>query len=289
MRSNRTKSAVAACLIVCPGCAVFPKQDYSGEAERRAVKRTATRILKLDMEKIVREGAQANFVAIKSDTSLFSKRLDSRTFLAQDNRYGQDKALGIFQGSDEQMIGAARSVLKRLGIPAKEMAEFHVMQQYGQDGQLDSETGKPVPGRPQAGARLIRLSREVDGISVFSSQALLGLARDKQIGFMEVHWPEIPAAVLKEAHRLDYIVGCAWRAPEQKGAQPESIEAGVIHSAALGFLMDIYPAIRVIYKSDDPTIGRKLVLYFDRHGELVPFPRQADLPCEPAVDRRGEG
>ena len=39
--------------------------------------------------------------------------------------------------------------------------------------------------------------------------------------------------------------------PEQPDATVEAIEAGIIHSPAAGFLIDIYPAIRVIYTPVD--------------------------------------
>jgi hypothetical protein len=53
----------------------------------------------------------------------------------------------------------------------------------------------------------------------------------------------------------------------------------------VGFIKDIYPAIRVIYAPLDKTIGRKLRLYLDSHGKSVSLLRHADLPQE-AKQRR---
>ena len=50
-------------------------------------------------------------------------------------------------------------------------------------------------------------------------------------------------------------------------ARVESIEAGIVHSPAIGFFMDSTAAIRVICIGDDPTMGREPALYLDRHGE----------------------
>ena len=66
----------------------------------------------------------------------------------------------------------------------------------------------------------------------------------------------------------------------------ESVDAGIIHSPAVGFLMDIYPAIRVIYAPIDDRMGQKATRYVDRHGNDVPVPRQFDLPPEPATEAR---
>jgi hypothetical protein len=91
--------------------------------------------------------------------------------------------------------------------------------------------------------------------------------------------------VLDEAHRLAHKVENHWKAPEQFGAVVEAVEAGVIHSPAIGFLMDIYPAIRAIYKPKDPRFGQKPVYFYDRHAKPVPIPRQADMPLEATQQR----
>ena len=121
---------------------------------------------------------------------------------------------------------------------------------------------------------------------MWSSGITLGLTKRGGIGFLEAHWPEIPATVLEEAKRLAERVKEGWRAPVRQGGKPESVEAGIIHSPAAGFVMDIYPAVRVIY--GDESMGKKAVLHFDRHGNNVPIPRQFDKPPDQAPAPRGE-
>ena len=59
------------------------------------------------------------------------------------------------------------------------------------------------------------------------------------------------------------------------------MEAGIVHSPAVGFVLDIFPAIRVIYRPEDETIGRKPALYFDADGKEVPVPRQSRCASAP--------
>jgi hypothetical protein len=79
-----------------------------------------------------------------------------------------------------------------------------------------------------------------------------------------------------------------WTPPEHPGATVESVEAGIIHSPAVGFLMDVYPTIRVIYAPIDERMGQKATRYLDRHRNDVPVPRQFDLPPELPTEKRAE-
>ena len=275
-------------LVVLTACQAPPKRDYSDNVERDAVRRLA-REFQLDMSKIVQEGSEANYVAIRSETALLSQRLDSRTYFVHDELYGSGREHAYFEGPEKEMIAAARTLIKRVRIPSSEISEVKVLRQTMQEAQYDRATGRVQAEPPRAGPAMVQFTRSVDGIPVFSSRVLIGLTRTKQIGFMEAHWPEIPASVLREAHRPHYKVDHGWRAPERPGAQPESVEAGIVHSPAVGFLMDIYPAIRVIYMPDIPSYGKRLMLYFDRHGREITRPRMADLPPEPALERKGRG
>jgi hypothetical protein len=103
---------------------------------------------------------------------------------------------------------------------------------------------------------------------------------------MQVHWPEISAEVVRQGHTLQETVKAGWRAPEQKGARVESTEVGIVHSPAVGFVMDIYPAIRVIYAPEDEAMGRKLMLYLDGNGKTVATPRQFEKLEEPRAKAR---
>ena len=125
------------------------------------------------------------------------------------------------------------------------------------------------------GRKFTRISRQIDGFPVWSSNIVVGLNDRKLVGFMQLHWPEIPQHIVNEAHRLSYKTKHGWKPPEQPGATVESVEAGIIHSPAISFVMDIYPTIRVVYSPLDKNIGRKQVVYLDRNGKSVPIPRQS--------------
>ena len=264
-----------------------PVKDYSDQAELNAIRQLAVAQLGLKLDRVQRQGSEYNFLAVKSDDLLISRRLDSRTFFVQDGRYGHDKENGIFQGSDEELKKACYRILARLDIPEREAQEVNILRESLQAGFVDRTSGKVIREEPRAGRRLARCSRRIEGVPIFSSHLILGLTKQKTIGFMEVHWPEIPEATFKEARRLQYMVKHGWQPPARKGARVESVEAGVIHSAATGFLMDIYPAVRVVYAPEKEGVGRKLVLHFDRHGNPVPVPREFDIPCRLA-DKRGK-
>ena len=227
-----------------------------------------------------------NFVGVKSENILFSQRLDSRTYLVQNKLYGKNKSAGVFEGSDKEFIKISTDILRRLEIPLSEVREKTVFQENTQIAQVDPKTGSVRLEESQKGQRFAGFSRMIDGVPVFSSSAILTLTRDGKIGFMELHWPEIPKHVMKEAQRLKYMVEKGWEPPKQKGGIVEMVEAGIVHSAALGFIMDIYPAIRVIYMPEDKKMWRKLTLFLDRDGKPVPNPREFDIPPQKYEERR---
>jgi hypothetical protein len=251
-------------------------EDYSEDAEKRRIRRIAEEVLGLRFDEIQRSASAANMVGIQSENLLFSQRQDSRTYFVQDTRYGMDQAAGVFEGSDDELLERARSILERLDIPRSEIGEELVLKEQVQVAQVD-QYGTARMEEVQEGKKLARLSRQIDGLPVWSSNHILGLTKDAQIGFMQLHWPEILSHVVTEAHKLNYQVEQGWRPPEQPGATVEAVEAGIIHSPAVGLLMDIYPVIRVIYTPVDRP-GKKPTLYLDRDGHNVPIPRQFDLP-----------
>ena len=271
------------------GCATIspirPVADYSDKAELTSIMQLATKTLGLKIDDVERQGSERNFLAVKSDRILVSQRLDSRTCFVQDNFYGLNNKAGVFKGDDKELQSFCYEIVKRFNINPDEINKVEVLHEKIQEGSFDDKTGKLTAGEPTLGRRMALCTRHVEGIPVFSSKIIVGLTQDKTIGFMELHWPVIPEATVKEAHRLQYKVKNGWKAPEQKGAIIESIEAGIIHSAAAGFLMDIYPAIRVIYTPEKEGIGRKLMLHFDRHGNEVPIPREFDIACEKPKER----
>jgi len=268
-----------------------PTPDYSDKAELESVERLARERLHLTLGEKIERGGAANFVGLRSERVRFSKRLDSRTYFVQDSEFGVGKRSGVFAGPDKELLLIAHGILRQLDIPAAEMGKVAVLQEKSQVAHLDPETKALTMEKVEAGTRYVRVSRQVEGLPIFSSHALIGVSRDKRIGFLEVHWPRIPTEVLLEAHRLAYKVKYGWRPAELKGAKVDSVEAGVVHSPALGFVMDIYPAIRVVYSPEEKQIGQKPVLYLDRDGKPVPIPREFYQSPEEAKEqrpRRGE-
>jgi hypothetical protein len=192
---------------------------------------------------------------------------------------------GVFQGSDKEYLATCRSILRQLRIPISEIEGQAVLREQTQVARIDPETKNVHKEEPQEGNRFARLARAVEKLPIWSSSMVLSLTRERVVGYMQLHWPELPANLVQEAHHLAFQVEHGWKAPEQPGAAVETVQAGILHSPAIGLLMDIYPAIRVIYRPEDPRYGQKPVYYYDRHGAPCPIPRQAELPVEPLQQR----
>ncbi len=82
-----------------------------------------------------------------------------------------------------------------------------------------------------------------------------------------------PPPVIETARRYREIVKRNWKAPDPHGALVESVTAGILHSPAAATVMDIVPAIRVIYAPLDRRLGKKPVAYVDVDGKPVTMPR----------------
>jgi hypothetical protein len=259
--------------------------DYSDQAETDSVQALAG-VLGLQFPATAESGSEYNLVGIKSDSLLFSQRLDSRTYFVQDQEHGLLDAAGVFQGSERELIDAGEQILDSLGIPQDEVDTAVVLKEQLQGAAID-ETGKVLYMEPiEEGAYHAWFTRKLDGIPVWDSRLMLSLTKTKSIGFMELHWPEIPDRIVREAHRLAYkIAQPSWQPPDYPGAEVQSVEAGIIHSPALGFFMDIYPVIRVIYRGRGEVAGTDPMVHLDRDGNRVPYPRQVELPVEVMRER----
>ena len=128
-----------------------PVKDYSDEAELNAIRQLTVAQLGLKLDRVQRQGSEYNFLAVKSDDLLISRRLDSRTFFVQDGRYGHDKENGIFQGSDEELKKACYRILARLDIPEREAQEVNILRESLQVGFVDRTSGKVIREEPRAG------------------------------------------------------------------------------------------------------------------------------------------
>jgi hypothetical protein len=257
-------------------------------AEVEQLRGLAEGVLGLRLGTIVQSGAAANVAGLRTANVSLSRRLDSHTYFAEDLSYGADKKAGVFEGPDEEMLARSAAILDGLKIRRDEIRDLVALQEHTQAGFFNDQTGRLEAQEVRQGRRYAEASRAVAGVPVFSSRAVVGLTRAGGVGLMEVHWPQIADETVREALHLQEIVKQGWRPPDQPGAQVESVEAGIIHSAAVGFVMDVYPVIRVIYAPTDSRMGRKAALYLDEKGESVPQPRQFEKSDEAPLPPREE-
>lgn len=231
-------------------------------------------------------GSAANVSGIRSKNLTFSQRHDSRTVFATNERYGHLRKLGAWTGSDRTAVAACRRVLRAAKVPPAQIQTIDAISEYGQVAERATEDEfqlfKPLVLRKVAQAK-----RTMDDIPVWSSYAIVGLTAGGDIGWIELHWPDVPPAVFKEAHVLVGLLTLGYEPPELPDARIESVEAGVIHSPAIGFYMDVAAAVRITYAGLTPGVGRKATLYLDRHGEPVARPRDIE-PAKPNTNDRPE-
>lgn len=233
-----------------------------------------------------RAGSEANFVGIRSPSALVSRRLDSRTWFVQDQPDTPRRSpADYFSGSDRALVSRGREVLKVLAIPFEEVAGEHVLRERTRAAGID-KGGKMKLEDEVKGAKVLRIERAVEKCPVWSSGVTLRLGKDRRILFLEAHWPQIADVIVEEACKMASLVREGWTPPAQEGATPEHVEAGILHSPAAGFKMDMTAAIRVIYEPWNQRFGRKLMLHFDRHGRRVPDMRSAEPREGPAGPRK---
>jgi len=254
--------------------ALEPSEGNQEKTEaQEATMRMARETLHLKFEGEVKPAQAANFSGIGSENLKFTRRLDSRTFISYNRRFsGADKS-NLYRGENEDLLEKTRGVLSALGIPVAEVASEKVLLESTQVGHRDMNSGRVISEEAEKGKRYALVTRQINGLPVFSSRALIGLTGEGEIGFLEVHWPLVPAKVIEDARQFERIVREGWHPPERPGADVESITVGIIHSPAVGTAMDVYPTIRVIYAPKDKRIGMKAVLDLNPEGNPVPVPR----------------
>ena len=236
-------------------------------------KQLAVETLGLKLEGSVDAGHRDNFSGLRTENVTFTQRLDSRTFIAYDKRFSDTAKTGIYKDADEVLLKRSREILDRLKIPIAEIAAGKVVQEKTQTGERDPKTGKMKMEPIEPGKKWVLASRQVEGLPVFSSRATIALSSNGEIGFLEVHWPEIPTKVIEDARRYRDMAGKNWHAPALKGTRVESVTVGVLHSPPAATALDFVPVIRVIYTPLDKRIGKKPVAYVDPEGKPVSMPR----------------
>ena len=245
---------------------------YLSRTEVPALVDAASSIAGFDFGKRPTFGLAANVSGVRTRTHTFSRRRDSLTIFADDSRYGITGKAGAWTGPDRTTIAACRRVLRAARVPRTEIESIDVVSELGAVAERLSEEEIRVE-EPEILRKVGRARRAVEGLPVWSSHLVVGLNGRGEVGHLELHWPRLAPEAVHEAKMLRAILKRGWEPPELPGARPESIEAGILHSSAIGFFMDVVAAIRVIFAADNPTLGRKPTLYLDRHGELITVPR----------------
>ncbi len=259
-------------------------QRFLHRTEAPELIEAATQVAGFDLGKRPEFAFAANVSGVRNRTFTFSRRRDSRTIFAGDTRYGIAGKAGAWQGGDREVIGALRGALKAAGVPSKEVVGVNVLSEFGAAGEVVD--GEVRAEQPTLLRKIGAARRAVEQLPVWSSYAKVGLTADGRVGWLELHWPVVGPEVLKEAHLLRSLVERGFPVPDVRGARLQSVEAGVLHSPAIGFFMDVTPAARAVFAPEDPEMGRLATLYVDRHGEFVDLPRDI-RPAKPD-DRKRE-
>lgn len=244
------------------------------------LRRFATGVTDFEFGDDAEFGSARTVYGLRSGPLTFSRRHDSLTVFAGDDRHGHGHELGAWTGSEDELLRTARQSLLNAGIPEAEVEDLHAISEFGAAAERvsDDEFREEEPAILQ---KLAVARRVVEGVPVWPSHARVALTAEGRIGRLEIHWPHIPSPVAEEAALLSELVARGARPPDIPGGKAESVEAGILHSSAIGFFMDVVAAIRVTYRAEDPTLGRKPVHFLDRHGEPVASPRDIEhLPVE---------
>ena len=260
-----------------------PAQRALSNIERPQLIKAAKRVAGFDLGGRPTFAAAANISGVRTKSLVFSQRRDSLTIFARDENYGHGRKLGAWTGRNRELVATCRKVLRAAKVPPAETGRIKVVSEHGAVAERLA-TGELRLDRPELLSKVARAERRTAGVPVWSSYAILGLTSDGAIGQLEIHWPDLSPTVLSEAKVLASLAKRGFKPREVTGAEIESVEAGVIHSPAIGFYMDVVPVIRCIYRVTDDRLGKKPVLYVDRHGELVSLPRD----IEPAPSTEGE-
>jgi hypothetical protein len=225
-----------------------------------------------DLVETSQNGRYRNAIGVGGRTQSFVRRLDSLTYLATDDRYRPDGPLGTFAGSDEDLVARSRRVLAVLSVPAAEIARVTIEREYEQVASSEAVRGGAQPEPQRLVNRIASFQRSVGGVPVFSSYARVGLTKTNGVGMLRVHWPAIDAATLERARALQRRVAGGFTPPAIRGARPETVAAGIVHSPAAGEVMQLAAVIRVVYRPTDPRYGKKPVILYDANGRVVAPP-----------------
>jgi hypothetical protein len=246
--------------------------ELSRRNERPSLVEEAAAVVGFDLGARPEYGTSVNVTGIRSRAYTYSRRLDSRTVFARNHAYGLTGRAGAWDGAARPLTSACRRIGRAAGIPPREIAAIDILTDLGQTANQEARGDDSEPTVLQ---RIAVARRVSDGLPVWSSYCSVALTRDAEIGEVEIHWPHLTDATVREAQFLGELAQ-NWKPAPREGAKVESVEAGIIHSPAIGFYMDTIPVIRVIYRALEGQ-SRKAVDYLDRHGDSVTLPRGIDI------------
>jgi len=252
-----------------------PNERALSRLEAPELMRSASRIAGLDLGKRPTFASAANISGVRTRTRTFSRRRDSLTIFARDEDYGYARKAGAWTGPNKDLVTRTRKILRAAKIPDAEIRRIRVISERGTVAER-LKSGEVRVERPELLRKLARAERRAAGVPVWSSHGVVGLTEKGAVGFLEIHWPHLLPAVLDEAKVLAGVVKAGFAPEDVRGAELESVEAGVIHSPAIGFFMDVVPVIRCVYRATETRLGTKPALYFDRHGGRVTLPRSIE-------------
>jgi hypothetical protein len=175
------------------------RRDHSDDTEIVQLKWVANNVFGLEFSDGHEFNSAFNILAIRSEHVIFSQRIDSRTYFIQNDRFGIGREAGVYKGNDEIQFGVCRAILDALAIARSEISREVVLREKTQVAEIDQITKTARMEDVQEGRNVVRISRHINEIPVWSSHLSLGLTAEKQIGFMQLHWPEVPTVVEMEA------------------------------------------------------------------------------------------
>src|SRR5262249_5161895 len=154
-------------------------KDYSDRAEIGAMRALFSSITARRLASDAEFRSEANLIGFRSKSALLSRRLDSRTYFFQALRHEQETTKGHDQILRKQAIETRLTLLRRLSVPATEIRKPKLVQERSQTGYRESGAVELTLGKEQLGPSWVSVSRQIEGIPVFSSRALIQL-RDRQ-------------------------------------------------------------------------------------------------------------
>lgn len=249
----------------------------------RFLRNISEKLLRIKWVGRVLAASDRGFEILTDQVTTLSYRPTGNAFFVQNSKASLSQP--AFKGSDGDYIQRGKALLAGLGIEASEIAEAKLLQQFVQAGFLDPAGKTSRLEHPKKDRRTLLITRAVNGIPVWNSRLIMDLDRSGKIASLEITWPKISPDVMEKVKLLQKVARAEFKAPEQKFAELEAVEVGILHSPAASFLDEQAAAIRVIYRSKDPSVGKKAVAYLDAAGKPVAMPRTMDSHEAPAPSR----